>query len=80
MSAIKELYAERVLELADELHLEESQVYDLLDILGDAGFNDPLQIAFELSVRLYDETNEHCANCQEFVCDGCVYRERRNLR
>lgn len=32
----------------------------------------------EIARHIIAEAREHCAKCQEFVCDWCVYREWRS--
>lgn len=32
----------------------------------------------EIARHIIAEAKEHCAKCQEFVCDGCAYREWRS--
>jgi len=37
-----------------------------------------LETELEIVKHVMEEAKKACANCQEFNCDGCVYREYRN--
>ena len=37
-----------------------------------------LETELEIVKRFLEEAKKTCANCQEFNCDGCIYREYRN--
>ena len=34
----------------------------------------------EIARHILEEAKKNCLNCQEFVCDGCVYKEWRRYR
>ena len=37
-----------------------------------------LEVEMEIVKHIMEEAKKACAECQEFNCDGCIYREYRN--